>query len=108
MRAIGNDLGLSESSYSIALARAKESEAKAEESHAAQRMKELDSFKNIRRDISNTWPALNLFQLGAPLHQPTIDVLMAYSMYRSDTGYISGTQVSLILLLKPDSLCSQL
>ena len=32
-----------------------------------------------------------------PLHENLLDVLMAYSMYRSDVGYVYGTHVRLAL-----------
>ena len=108
MRAIGNDLGLSETSYKIALARAKEIEANAQGARAVPKTKEVNGFKAIKRDVSRTWPALNLFQPGAPLHQPTVDVMMAYSVYRSDTGYVSGTHVSLNSSVKSEIKCLSL
>ena len=107
MRAIGNDLGLSETSYKTALARAKAIELKAPDLRATQvhKVKELDWFDSIKRDVSNTWPTLNLFQSGRPLFQPTVDLLMAYAVYRNDLGYLSGINVSLILPIHFYSLC---
>ena len=51
-------------------------------------------FDAIRRDVKNTFPELNIFQPGGPLHDDLINVLMAYSLYRSDVGYSHGTHVS--------------
>lgn len=48
----------------------------------------------IEVDVSNAFPDLSLFQEGGPLRETLIDVLEAYSMYRSDVGYISGLHVS--------------
>lgn len=50
-------------------------------------------FDAIRRDVDVAIPELNLFQRGGPLHDGLVDVLMAYSMYRSDVGYSHGTHV---------------
>jgi hypothetical protein len=41
-----------------------------------------------------TWKDLRIFQAGAPLHEGLVDVLQAYSMYRSDIGYVTGCNVS--------------
>jgi hypothetical protein len=51
-------------------------------------------FAAIRRDVSTTYPELRIFRPGGPLCEPLVDVLMAYAMYRSDVGYVSGTNVS--------------
>ena len=56
--------------------------------------KEKAWFGAIRRDVKITFPELNIFQPGGPLHDDLVDVLMAYSMYRSDVGYSHGTHVS--------------
>ena len=58
------------------------------------RRREHDWFDAIRRDAKTTFPELRIFQPGGPLHQALVDLLMAYSMYRSDVGYIYGTNVS--------------
>ncbi len=100
-RAIGNELGLTEASFHAALGRAREVEARAnagtpiqgDEHHTA-------CFDAIRKDVQdNTWKDLKIFQAGAPLHQSLMDILMAYSMYRSDIGYVSGCNTSAALLL---------
>ena len=51
-------------------------------------------FVAIREDASQAFPELRLFQEGGPLRDILIDVLEAYSMYRSDVGYIFGLHVS--------------
>ena len=56
--------------------------------------KEKAWFDAIRRDVKVTFPELHIFQPGAPLYSDLVDVLMAYSMYRSDVGYSHGTHVS--------------
>ena len=51
-------------------------------------------FEAIEADASKAFPDLKLFQEGGPLRESLIDVLEAYSMYRSDVGYITGLHVS--------------
>ncbi|OAA61750.1 tbc domain protein [Niveomyces insectorum RCEF 264] len=100
-RAIGNELGLTETSFAAALGRARDVEARAK---AAKELAGDDyytaCFDAICRDVrEQTWRDLRIFQVGAPLHQGLIDVLMAYSMYRSDIGYVPGCNVIAALLL---------
>ncbi|KAI9782168.1 MAG: hypothetical protein M1816_001959 [Peltula sp. TS41687] len=112
-KAVGNELGLTEKSYKAALRRAKdaERELQGEEDEEKEstyvvrdrgvrrRRRERDWFQAIRRDAKTTFPELRIFQPDGPLHDPLIDVLMAYSMYRSDVGYIYGTHLITALLL---------
>lgn len=56
--------------------------------------KEKAWFDAIQRDVRVTFPELKIFQASGPLHGDLVDVLMAYSMYRSDVGYSHGTHVS--------------
>lgn len=94
-KAIGNDLALTEVTYTKALQRAKDSEARVAKLRGEESSKEEAWFDAIRRDVKVTFPELNIFQAGGPLHDDLVDVLMAYSMYRSDVGYSHGTHVSL-------------
>ena len=95
-RAIGNDLVLSSKTYTTALARARtlESEAPKSKISRSHRPKELEWFDAIKRNVSTTWPKVGLFQPGAPLYESSVDVLMAYAMYRNDVGFICGMNVS--------------
>ena len=95
-RAISNDLMLSNKTYETALARAKIIKAEAQQLQVskAHRRKELKWFDAIEQNVSMTWPNLGLFQTGAPLHDSSVDVLMAYAMYRNDVGFIRGMNVS--------------
>lgn len=95
-QAIGNELGLSETSFQAALSRAREVEVRAANGQTSTEDEpRVEWFKQIRNDADNkTWPKLKIFQEGGPLHQPLIDVLSAYAMYRSDIGYIYGCHVS--------------
>lgn len=92
-RAVGNDLALTDESYRKALRRAKEVDTVTTAGNANNE-REKQWFKAIRRDIKTTFPDLKIFQPGGPLSDDLVDVLMAYSMYRSDVGYSHGTHVS--------------
>lgn len=94
-KAIGNDLALTEVTYNKALQRAKDMEARILRRGGEELGKEKAWFDAIRRDVKLTFPELNIFQPTGPLHSDLVDVLMAYSMYRSDVGYSHGTHVSL-------------
>ncbi|KAL8861099.1 MAG: hypothetical protein Q9178_002612 [Gyalolechia marmorata] len=98
-RAIGNSLTLSENTYSKALQRAKDTEGRFSASQGGEPPKEKAWFDAIHRDAAVTFPDLKVFQAGGPLHGGLVDVLMAYSMYRSDVGYSHGTHLLAALLL---------
>lgn len=94
-RAIGNELELTEASYHAALARAKALEGKLAKGGGTEEEKRRGEwFVAIRKDVAATYPELRIFQPGGPLCQSLVDVLMAYAMYRSDVGYVRGTNVS--------------
>lgn len=95
-RAIGNELSLTESTYTKALERAREVEKDIASRKAdSEPRKEREWFTAIRQDVKSAFPDLKIFQpIGGPLHDTLLDVLMAYSMYRSDVGYSHGTHVS--------------
>lgn len=100
-RAIGNELGLSETSYRAALRRAREAEDREIAGNATTAdHKYARWMRAIRRDVeAATWTDLKIFQKGAPLHQSLVDVLSAYVMYRSDIGYVAGCNNMAALLL---------
>jgi hypothetical protein len=96
-KAIGNELGLSDSSYTAALRRAQALETtikRGSQLSADEEMKKSWLGK-IERDVRKTYPELKIFQPDGPLHSSLLDVLKAYAMYRSDVGYIHGTSVSI-------------
>ena len=95
-RAVGNNLGLTEQSYTAALKRAHEAEARIKEDKGdAEDTRRAEWFAAIRRDVcERTWPDLRIFQEGGPLNQSLVDVLYAYAMYRGDIGYVPGSNVS--------------
>ncbi|KAH7062335.1 rab-GTPase-TBC domain-containing protein [Macrophomina phaseolina] len=111
-RAIGNELGLSETGYKAALERAKKLDKKLAKLDPESRGNARESvwFESIRRDTNEAYPELKIFQTGGPLHESLLDVLMAYSMYRSDVGYIYGTHLIAGLLIlnmsPPDAFIS--
>jgi hypothetical protein len=106
-RAIGNELGLTETSYNAALGRAHEIEARvAAGNGSAEDIRQAAWFAEIRKDVQErTWKDLRIFQEGAPLHQGLVDVLQAYAMYRSDIGYITGCNVSDLMAAHPHEVC---
>ncbi|KZF26786.1 RabGAP/TBC [Xylona heveae TC161] len=101
-KAVGNELELTDNSYSAALKRAKELEklfhtGKDTEGKVS---REEEWFEAIRRDARDTFPELQIFQPQGPLHESLVDVLMAYAVYRPDLGYIYGThRIAGVLLL---------
>ncbi|KAI9752930.1 MAG: hypothetical protein M4579_005416 [Chaenotheca gracillima] len=102
-KAIRNELELRESSYDAALKRARDKEAEISHSQSSgskgRKTREAVWFDAIRRDVATTYPELRIFQSEGPLHDSLVDVLMAYSMYRSDVGYINGLHLIAALLL---------
>ncbi|KAL8651782.1 MAG: hypothetical protein Q9210_003066 [Variospora velana] len=104
-KAVGNDLALTEGSFTKALQRAKETETRFATNRDVELPKEKAWFDAIRRDVHVTLPELKIFQRGGPLHDGLVDVLMAYSMYRSDVGYSHGTHLlaALLLLVLPSA-----
>ena len=93
-KTIGNDLALTEMTYCKALQRAKDLDERLAKPGGGELGKEKAWFDAIRRDVKVTFPELHIFQPGAPLYGDLVDILMAYSMYRSDVGYSHGTHVS--------------
>ncbi|KAJ5577952.1 uncharacterized protein N7459_006916 [Penicillium hispanicum] len=98
-RAIGNELALSEETFTKALQRAKDLRSKTEAEPGENNKRLLDCFESIEADASNAFPDLNLFQEGGPLREILVDVLQAYCMYRSDVGYIHGLHTIAALLV---------
>lgn len=96
-RAIGNDLGLTEKSFTAALGRAHAAEAREKAGHgSAEDHKCVSWMRAIRKDVEeHTFRDLRIFQAGGPLHESLMAVLSAYAMYRSDIGYVSGCHVSI-------------
>ena len=94
-KAIGNELELSTASFEVALRRANELEEKVAEmpSEERSRSKEAAWLDAIERDVPNTFPEVEVFQKGTPVHYALANVLKAYAMYRSDVGYVYGTHL---------------
>ena len=102
-RAIGNELALSEDTYKKALQRAKDLRSMSDGDSGENSKRMMQCLEAISQDVSLAFPDLNLFQEGGPLRDTLIDVLEAYSMYRSDVGYIHGlhTIAALLVLQMP-------
>ena len=95
-KAIGNELGLSDSSYTAALRRAKALETTISRGSqlSADEQRKKGWLDAIESDVKSTYADLKIFQAAGPLHESLLDVLKAYAMYRSDVGYVHGTSVS--------------
>ena len=92
-KAIGNDLGLTETTFKKALQRAETIAAAIQSGKGDQYGKENAWFDAIQRDVKVALPDLKIFQPGGPLHDDLVQVLKAFSMYRSDVGYSHGTHL---------------
>lgn len=110
LRAVGNELHLTETSYSAALSRAKEERTRLEHAkarlHDDETLREADEerllqFRAIIADIVtlSSQAGYHIFAPSAPLHDTLIDVLSAYSSYRNDVGYVTGIHLPAALLL---------
>ena len=99
-KAVGNELGLTDASYTAALRRAQglEKTVKGGSQLTADEEKKKGWLDHIESDIKETFPELRIFQPDGPLHEALKDVLKAYAMYRSDVGYVHGTHVSTLLV----------
>jgi len=100
-KAVGNELELSDSSYNAALRRAQDLDKKIKKGSklTADEERQKGWFGRIEKDVRWTYPELKIFQPEGPLHGSLVDVLRAYSMYRSDVGYVHGTSTIAALLL---------
>lgn len=105
-RAIGNELGLTDSSYTAALRRAQALEKTICRGSglSADEERKKGWLDRIQKDAVQTYPDLKIFQKDGPLNTALVDVLKAYAMYRSDVGYIHGTSVSFVSSLMTDSV----
>lgn len=91
-KAVGNELSLTETSYENALKRARALQKSVNNLPEEERSKHADAgwLAAISRDVPAVFPELGIFGAGAPLHDTLEDVLLAYSAYRSDVGYVYG------------------
>ncbi|KAK2628355.1 hypothetical protein QTJ16_003001 [Diplocarpon rosae] len=100
-KAIGNQLGLSDASYTAALRRAHALERTIQSGSqlSPDEEKKRGWLERIAKDVATTYPELRIFQADGPLHGPLREVLTAYAMYRSDVGHVPGTSTIAALLL---------
>ena len=85
---------MTDGTYKKALQRVKEAQARLAKPGNEELSKEKAWFDAIQRDVRVSFPELKIFQPNGPLHWDLVNVLTAYSMYRSDVGYSHGTHVS--------------
>jgi hypothetical protein len=104
-KAIGNDLELTDASYTAALRRAQalEKTVKGGSQLTTDEERKKGWLDRIEQDVKSTFSELRIFQTDGPLHDPLKDVLKAYAMYRSDVGYVHGTNVRTLSLLPTTS-----
>ncbi|KAG9691440.1 hypothetical protein KCU95_g7896, partial [Aureobasidium melanogenum] len=100
-KAVGNELSLTETSYANALKRARTLQSSVNNLPEEERSKHADAgwLAAISRDVPTVFPELGIFGPGAPLHSTLEDVLLAYSAYRSDVGYVYGVHTIAGLLV---------
>ena len=98
-RAVGNQLTLTEKSYSAALQRARDIRSKQADELSEQETSIRVWFTDIDRDADAAFPELNLFQRSGPMRQDLVDICDAYVCYRNDVGFVYGIQLMAALLL---------
>lgn len=96
-KAVGNELHLKAQSYYMALERVRVWEVRGLGPEGDEKRDLIDA---AEADMEFTFPELNMFQRGKPLHEDLVDVVKAYIMYRSDLKVIVGIHgIAAILLL---------
>ena len=98
-RAVGNQLALTEKSYSAALQRATDIRSKQADELSEQETIIRAWFVDIDRDADAAFPELSLFQRTGPMRQDLVDICQAYVCYRNDVGFVYGIQLMAALLL---------
>ncbi|CAG8544226.1 5676_t:CDS:10 [Ambispora gerdemannii] len=105
---IGNPLSVSKATYDICLDRAFKAKSESSDGLESPTRREsshnmVNLFELIENEISETLPALGLFQTEGPLCNSLRSVLEAYTFYRTNTGYVKGlNNVAAMLLLNMD------
>jgi hypothetical protein len=98
-RAVGNQLGLTEKSYTVALQRARDIRSKKVDDLSEQETAMRTWFADIDRDADAAFTELNLFQRNGPMRRDLVDICQAYVCYRNDVGFVYGIQLMAALLL---------
>lgn len=95
MRAMGNSLGLSHTSYEMARRRVGDvrRSGRSVEDVGGKEGRMRGWFADIERDAGSAFPQLKVFQRDGPMWRDLVDVCCAYVAYRSDVGYLYGIQV---------------
>jgi hypothetical protein len=82
-KAIGNDLGVTEATYGIALQKAQQEVTRHDDEALEGR------YRYIVESTRDVFPDLGVFGEKQPMHQELVDVCLAYSMYRPDIPHSS-------------------
>lgn len=100
-------MAIKEDTYLKALARVREAQRTIRESSGDDEI-DVDAlsslFQRIKQDATGVLPDLKIFQSDGPLHEDLVTLTKAYTFYRSDHGYIPGTQAvaaTLLINLRP-------
>ena len=80
-----NDLKINQKMYDIFLERAKICQENQDKDHTFRK-----NLLVIEKDLHRTHSEMNIFRYGNRCYQPLKNVLMAYSLYRPDLGYVQG------------------
>jgi Rab-GTPase-TBC domain len=82
---------ITEDTYKKALSRVSEAEAANRESSPDDETIGISTnLGRIEIDCATIFPALKIFQPGAPLHEDLVKITKAYAFYRSGFAYIQG------------------
>lgn len=102
-RTVGNPLGLTEKSYTLALQRVAEIKSKTPANLTELEKKMKGWFTDIERDAETAFPELSMFRREGPQWRDLIKLCEAYASYRGDVGYLYGMQLvaALVLLQLP-------
>ncbi|KAK5093611.1 hypothetical protein LTR70_004578 [Exophiala xenobiotica] len=103
-RRVGNALGLTVKSYTMASERVREIKSRPMEKLIEHEKVMQEWFSDIERDAETAFPDLSIFKRNGPQWQELINVCEAYATYRGDIGHVYGMQLvaALILLQVPE------
>lgn len=98
-RTVGNPLGLTADSFTVAKSRVQEIKSRPENDLTTHEKKMRGWFVDIERDAETAFSDTSIFLKDGPQHKDLIDVCEAYSSYRADIGYMYGMQLIAALVL---------
>lgn len=82
---VPNTLKISEKLYNVLLDKVKLAQENAEKDTQFRK-----NLKVIEEDLHRTYSEMKVFRYGNKLYQPLKNVLLAYSLFRPDLGYVQG------------------